>query len=73
MVIRNQIILKNNLMLKKYLREHSYYYKELNRNPDFIYTLNSEMKESYKLTLPNKLDRIKDNVNMLTTFMDIIK
>lgn len=72
MLLREQYILKENLYLKKYLRENSYYYKNLNRDPYFIYKLNSLMKEEYKLTLPDKLDKLKNNISMINTFMDIV-
>ena len=72
MLLRDQYILKENMYLKKFLRENSYYYKNLNREPNFIFKLSKLMKEEYKLTLPDRLDKIKNNINMINTFMDII-
>lgn len=72
MLLRDQYILKGNFYLKKYLRENSYYYKNLNRDFNFIYKLNNLMKEEYKLTLPARLDKLKNNISMINTFMDII-
>lgn len=73
MLIKDQMILKRNILLKKYLRENSYHYKNINRNFNYMNILNKEMKEKYKMTLPNKLDKIKENMDMITTFMDIIE
>lgn len=72
MLLRDQYILKENFYLKKYLRENSYYYKNLNREPNFIHKMSGLMKEEYKLTLPDKLDKLRNNISMFTTFMDII-
>ncbi len=73
MMMSVQYLINNNPYLKKYLRENSFYYKNLLRHPEFIYQLNDLMRISYKLTLPDKLDRIKDNIHMLNTFMDVLK
>ena len=72
MLLRDQYILKENFYLKKYLRENSYYYKNLNRESNFIHKMSSLMKEEYKLTLPDKLDKLRNNISMFATFMDII-
>ena len=73
MPIKVQDVLNSNLYLKKYLRENSHYYKELIRNPNFIRELNDLMKQEYKLNLPAKLDKLKDDISMLNTVMDILK
>ena len=68
-----QYILNNNFYLKKYLRENSEFYKDLIRNPNFINTLNEMMKKKYKLTVSDRLTKIKDDINMLNSVMDILK
>lgn len=68
-----QYILNNNFYLKKYLRENSEFYKDLIRNPNFINTLNEMMKKKYKLTVSDRLTKIKDDINMLNSIMDILK
>jgi len=67
-----QYILSSNPSLKKYLREHSNYYKNLIRNPDFLNELIKLMKQDYKLTLPAKLDKLKDDISMINTIMDVL-
>lgn len=73
MQIKIQYILNNNLYLKKYLRENSSYYKNLIRDPSFINELNRLMKQEYKLNLPAKLDKLKHDISMINSVMDILK
>lgn len=73
MDVKVQYILNNNIILKRYLREHSFYYKNILRNPNFINDLVKLMKEEYHLTLPDRLDKIKDNLSFFNTFIDVIK
>ncbi len=69
--IQNRI--NSDINLKKYLRENSYWYKRLNRNIDsFSYFVN-EMKVRYKLTTTDKFNRMVDNINMLESFIDVLK
>lgn len=72
MPIKVQYILNSNLYLKKYLRENSFYYKELIRNPNFINELNNLMKKEYKLTFPSKLEKIRQDLSLLNTVMDVL-
>lgn len=72
MSIESQFYLNNHLLLKKYLHENPKYYKYLNRDPNFIIELEQIMKEEYKLTLPDKINKVKDKLDMLNTFIDIL-
>lgn len=72
MHISNQFIINKNPLLKKYLRENSYYYKFLNRNPEVIKDIYVNMQKTYKLTINDKLDKMKDNLSMINGFMDIL-
>ena len=69
--IRN--IINNNMLLKKYLRENSYYYKDLIRNPKFINILYDLMKKDYKLTVSEKLEKINKDLSMMNSVIDILK
>ena len=73
MNINVQFMLDANPYLKKYLREHSYYYKDLIRNPAIINNIEDLMKKEYHLTFPDKLEKIKDNISFFNSFMDILK
>ena len=44
------IKIKNDAMIQKYIRENSYWYKALNRNPNLMPYLIDNMKKDYKLT-----------------------
>ncbi|MBQ3475212.1 MAG: YlbE-like family protein [Bacilli bacterium] len=59
--------------LKRYLHEHSYWYKILNRHPDMIDKMTEEMKKEYKLTFSDKIDDINGKMNLIKAFMDAIK
>ena len=67
-----QFKIKNNPNLQRYLRENSNWYKYLNRNPDSLNAFTEEMKERYKMTLPDKIEKFKDKLDMLNTFIDIL-
>ena len=72
MSIECQIILNKNLNLKRFLHENPRYYKLLNRDSNYIHELENNMKEKYKLTLPDKIDKFKNKLDMLNTFIDIL-
>ena len=61
-----------NPMLKKYLREHSYWYKYLDRNPSSIKEMEKEMKESYQLRAEDKLRKLGTQLEMISTFLDVL-
>lgn len=66
-----QYILNNNYYLKRFLRENSNFYKDLIRNPNFINNLNEIMKKEYKLTFPDKLEKIKNDISIFNSVMDV--
>ncbi|MBQ8472227.1 MAG: YlbE-like family protein [Bacilli bacterium] len=72
MSIETQFYLQRNPNLIKFLHENPKYYKYLNRDPNFIFQLEKLMKEKYKLTIPDKIDKFKDKLDMLNTFIDIL-
>ena len=72
MSIETQFYLQRNILLKKFLHEHPKYYKDLNRDPRFILNLEQLMKEEYKLTLSDRMNKLKDKLEMLNTFIDIL-
>lgn len=65
--------INSDINLKRFIRENSYWYKELNRNPNnFKYFVN-EMKIKYKLTVTDKINRTIDNINMVSSFLDVLR
>lgn len=64
---------KNNPHIYNYLRENSTWYKVLNRNPSSIKILEEQAKEKYKLRLSDRLEKISNNINLISSFMDVLK
>ena len=58
---------------KQFLRENSYWYKYLNRtNISYKYFI-EDMKHKYKLTNTDKLNRLINNINTISSFLDVLK
>lgn len=55
----------------KFLRENSYFYKYLNRDIKYLSLLESQMRESYKLTTKDKLERFTTNIDKVSQIIDI--
>lgn len=73
MKLETQFKIKNDPMLQKYLREHSYWYKILNRNPSSINKMIDEMKKEYRLRFEDKIDDLNNKINLVKAFMDAMK
>ena len=73
MHIKTQIIVKSNPNIYRYLRENSYWYKSLNRNPQSINELELEMKNRYKLTDEGRLEKLNNSMSLIRSFMDVLK
>ena len=67
-----QYKINSDINLKKFLRENSYWYKELNRNPENFKYFVEDMKIKYKLTPADKINRTVESINMLKSFLDIL-
>jgi lipopolysaccharide biosynthesis regulator YciM len=67
MNLETQFKIKSNPLLQKYIRENSYWYKILNRNPEYINKMIEDMKKAYKLTFEDKID---DLINFASTVID---
>ena len=59
--------------LHRYLRENSYWYKLLNRDPKLINKMESDMKKAYKLTLEDKVSDLTSKINLIKGFLDASK
>ncbi len=73
MLIETQIKIRNNPYLYRYLRDNSSWYKALNRDPNSIKQMEIEMKNAYKLNLTDKIDNLSQKIDMVRTFIDILK
>ncbi len=57
----------------KFLRENSYWYKYLNRDPIYFKDFVIDMKDKYGLNFSDKFNKMLDNINMLQMFIDVLK
>lgn len=73
MDIATQIKIRSNPYLYQYLRDNSTWYKALNRNPNNIKYMEIEMKNAYKLNLTDKIDNLNQKMEMIRTFIDILR
>ena len=72
MTTETLIRIRNNPIVYNYLRDNSYWYKELNRDGNIINEIEKEAKDYYKLNLSDKLNNLNEKLDVLKTFMDII-
>ena len=73
MNLDTQFKVRNDPMLQRYIRENSYWYKILNRNPKMLNKMKDDMKKAYKLTFEDKIDDFNNKMNMIRAFMDALK
>jgi len=68
-----QMELAKNEKMAKLLKENSYWYKELNRNPESYKQFISEMKIKYKLRPSDKVSEVIDNIDLISTVLQTLK
>ena len=73
MQVETQIKIKSNSNLYRYLRENSYWYKDLNRTPLALASLEEEMKEKYKLRPVDKIENISNTMKLVQSFLDVMR
>ena len=61
--------IKANPILYNYLRD---YYKNLYRNREHIKVIEQLAKEKYKLRSVDKIEKLKNNIDLIKTFMDVL-
>lgn len=64
--------IRSNPNSMRYLKENSYWYKYLNRNKLYLKDFENEMKEKYKLTVKDRVDKVKDSLDTISKIMDIL-
>ena len=65
--------INNDINQKRYLREHSYWYKYLNRSNIFYKDFINDMKDKYKLKPSDKINKISKEIEMINKILDILK
>lgn len=73
MVLDLQFRIKNDEKLKQFLRENSYYYKYLNRNPGYLKDIVDDMKDKYGLNPSDKINKLINNIGLMNSFLEALK
>ena len=73
MTLEIQFKIRNNPNYQKYIRENSYWYKILNRNPELIREFIEEVKDKYKLRFTDKVNNLIDKIDMIERFMEVLR
>ena len=73
MDLETQYKIKSDPRLQRFIRENSYWYKYLNRDPYLFKDFYNDMLDKYKLTRKDKLNKVLDNINMIQSFLDVLK
>lgn len=73
MTLEIQFALKNNPYFGRYIREHSNWYKILNRDPKMIRVFEEEVKTNYKLRPTDRLNKALETLEMVESIMSTLK
>ena len=73
MSLELQFKIKSNPNYLRYLREHSYWYKYLNRSGEYFKQFEEEVKVEYKLRPADKISRALDTFDMVQTLLSSLK
>lgn len=73
MILETQFKLRQNPLYIKYLRENSYWYKILNRNPNAFIEFEKKMKENIQTQKREKITRFIDYLNLFQGIVSSLK
>ena len=73
MQLELQMKLNQNEKMAKLLKDNSYWYKELNRNPDSYKNFVKEMKEKYRMRATDKVSDAIDNIDIINSILQTLK
>lgn len=62
-IVKNKF--KENVKLRMYVRDNSYYYKVLSRNPLKIKEIEEEMKNKYGMRFADKVNKFNSVIELL--------
>lgn len=68
-----QFKLKSNPLYKQYIRQHSHWYKILTRNPNSFNTFEEEVKDFYKLRPADRIGKMLETIELVSSFMTALK
>ena len=72
MQIETKLRIKNNPNNSRFLKENSYWYKYLNRNKFYIKNFEESMKQKYKLTPQDRMEKMAEGIDTLSKIIDIL-
>ena len=58
---------------KQFLRENSHWYKYLNRSESYYKEFINDMKDKYKLKPTDRLNKMIDDINLVSSFLEVLK
>lgn len=73
MVLDIQFKIKNNPNYQRYIRENSYWYKILNRNPSMFRQFEEEVKEKYHLRATDRISRTLEAIELIQNVVSSLK
>lgn len=73
MDLNTQYKIFNNELLHKYIRENSYWYKILNRNPLLLNQMTQEMKDRYKLNTSDKIEKLSERLSLVESILKVLE
>lgn len=68
-----QMRLKQEKNMYQYLKENSYFIKDLNRNSQNYETFINAMKDLYRLRTTDKISDAIDNIDLISSFLGAFK
>ena len=57
----------------QFLRENSHWYKYLNRSESYYKEFINDMKDKYKLKPTDRLNKMIDDINLVSSFLEVLK
>ena len=73
MTVDLQLKINSDQRQKMFIREYPIWYKILNRNPNMYNEFIKDMKEKYKITTVDKLNKTLNSISMLQAFIEVLK
>lgn len=73
MQLHDQIAFKQDEKNYIYLKNNSYFFKELNRGVIDYKRFDSEMKIKYKERTTDKLNSVMDNIDLISSVLNVLK
>ncbi|MBQ8192455.1 MAG: YlbE-like family protein [Bacilli bacterium] len=73
MTVDLQLKINSDPRLKSFIRENPIWYKRLNRNPELFKEFTMDMKNKYKLTTSDKINKTLNSIGMLQSFLEVLR